>query len=423
MTDENLPCMEQSERQGRQAIADRSIAAGDTEDRAMKRFALGVFVVNLLLAGGKGFLAQVSGSLALKADSLDSATDSVASFMIWIGLRLSTRKTRLFPYGLYKIENFMSVAVAVLILWVGVQIGREALRTPTALPQVTWPVLAGMLASVLVCSLLAYFAASLGKRTHSPTLVAEGKHRLVDVLSSTVVFCSLASNTFGFRVDRIAALVVLAFILWASLELFRDGMRVLLDASLDSKTMQTIRSILESHPDVGSVKFLAGRNAGRFRFVETSLALRTDNLSRAHRVTEEIETSVRREIPHLERILIHVEPVRRERILVTVPLSDMCGTLSDHFGEAPFYAFVWVRTEDGREERREIMANPFASVPRGKGMRVAEWLIELKADIVLVKTPLHGKGPGYALDSAGVEVRLTDAKDLSGAVGFIADPR
>jgi cation diffusion facilitator family transporter len=423
MRQELEPGHEGSEAQGRQAIPDRSNAAGDPEGRAMKRFALGVFVVNLLLAGGKGFLAHLSGSLALKADSLDSATDSVASLMIWIGLRLSTRKTRLFPYGLYKIENFMSVVVAVLILLVGVQIGREALRTPTALPQVTWPVLAGMLVSVLVCSLLAYSAASLGRRTHSPTLVAEGKHRLVDVLSSTVVFCSLVSNTFGFRMDRVAALVVLALILWAGLELLRDGMRVLLDASLDSKTMQTIRSILESHPEVGSVQFLAGRNAGRFQFVETSLALRTDNLNRAHRVTEGIEGAIRREIPHVERVLIHVEPVRPERILVTVPLADLSGTLSDHFGEAPFYALVWVKADGGHEESREIMANPFASVPRGKGMRVAEWLIDLKADVVLVKEPLHGKGPGYALDSAGVEVRLTAANDLSEAVGAVGGAR
>jgi predicted Fe-Mo cluster-binding NifX family protein len=253
--------------------------------------------------------------------------------------------------------------------------------------------------------------------------VAEGKHRLVDVLSSTVVFCSLVSNTFDFRVDRVAALVVLAFILWAGLELFRDGMRVLLDASLDSKTMQTIRSVLESHPEVGTVQFLAGRNAGRFQFVETSLALRTDNLNRAHRVSEEIEGAIRREIPHVERVLIHVEPVRPERILVAVPLADMCGTVSDHFGEAPFYALVWVKADGGQEESREIMANPFASVPRGKGMRVAEWLIDFKADVVLVKEPLHGKGPGYALASAGVEVRVTAASDLSEAVGSVAGAR
>lgn len=407
-------CPDQS--QGGVANRNRDESKRDPEVRTMKRFAFGVFLVTLLLAVGKGVLAHLSGSLALKADSLDSATDSVASLMIWIGLGLSTRKTRLFPYGLYKIENFMSVVVAVLILMVGVQIAREALQTPTAIPQVTWPVLAGMLVSVVVSSLMAYFASALGRRTHSPTLQAEGKHRLVDVLSSTVVLGSLVSARFGFRVDRMAALLVLAFILWAGFQLLRDGMRVLLDASLDSETLERIRTLLESHRGVASVNFLAGRNAGRFQFVETALALRTDNLTQAHRLTEEIEETIRKEIPHVERVLIHAEPARREKILVAVPLADMGGAISGHFGEAPFYALVELKTDTGEEEGREVRVNPFASLPKGKGVRVAEWLIGLGTDVVLVKEPLRGKGPGYALDSAGVTVVLTDAEEVSAAV-------
>jgi cation diffusion facilitator family transporter len=390
------------------------VSAGtDAELRAMKRVALGAFVVSLLLAGLKGVLANLSGSVALMADSLDSAADSVASLMIWIGLGLSTRKTRLFPYGLYKIENLMSVVIAVLILAVGVQIARKALQTPEQLPHVTWSVLGGALAGVIVSSLLAWYARAVGRRTRSPTLLAEGKHRQVDVLSSMVVLGALVSNIFGFRVDRIAAGAVLVFILYASLELFRDGMRVLLDASLESATMSRIQSILESHPLVGEVSFLAGRNAGRFRFVETALSLKTDDLKKAHRISAEIEQLIRREVPHVERILIHAEPSCPERILLAVPLADMVGSLSSHFGEAPFFAFLWLKVETSKVEAREVLANPVASIPRGKGVRVAEWLIERKTDQVWVRKPLAGKGPGYALESAGVHVRLTEAENLS----------
>lgn len=388
-------------------------AENDAELRAMKRVALGAFVVSLLLAGLKGGLASHSGSLALMADSLDSATDSVASLMIWIGLGLSSRKTRLFPYGLYKVENLMSVVIAVLILAAGVQIARKALQTPEQLPHVTWPVLGGALAGVIASSLLAWYARNVGRRTRSPTLLAEGKHRQVDVLSSLVVLGALISNCFGFRVDRIAAGMVLVFILYASTELFRDGMRVLLDASLDAGTMSRIQSILESHPLVGEVSFLAGRNAGRFRFVETALTLKTDDLRKAHRISDEIEALIRREVPHVERILIHAEPCCPSRILVALPLADMFGSLSSHFGEAPFFAFLWLKVETGEVESREILANPVASIPKGKGVRVAEWLIERKTDQVRVREPLKGKGPGYALESAGVEVKLTEAADLT----------
>lgn len=384
----------------------------DAELRAMQRVALGAFVVSLLLAGLKGVLADLSESLALMADSLDSAADSVASLMIWIGLGLSSRRTRLFPYGLYKVENLMSVLVALLILLAGAQIARKALHTPEHLPHVTWPILGGAMAGVILCSLLAWFAARVGKRTHSPTILAESRHRQVDVLSSLVVVAALVSNRLGYRVDRVAAGIVLVFILFASIELLRDGMRVLLDASLDGATMSRIRSILSSHPLVGEIRHLTGRNAGRFRFVETALTLRTDDLRKAHRISDEMEALIRREVPHVERILIHAEPCRPTHLLVAVPLADMRGRISSHFGEAPFFGFLCVNVETGEVESREVLANPVASVPKGKGVRVAEWLVDRKADQVRVRELLKGKGPGYALESAGVDVWLTEAEDL-----------
>ena len=50
-----------------------SSEAVDPEARGIKRVAAGAFLVSLLLAALKGWLAHISGSLALMADSLDSA--------------------------------------------------------------------------------------------------------------------------------------------------------------------------------------------------------------------------------------------------------------------------------------------------------------------------------------------------------------
>lgn len=396
-----------------------SSEAADREARGIKRVAAIAFLVSLLLAALKGWLAHISGSLALMADSLDSASDSVASFMVWVGLQIAVRKSRSFPYGLYKLENLMSLVVAVLILLAGAKIARDAFRSPAELPHVTWPLLGGVLAGVVICSLLAWYAWRVGRRTSSPTLIAEGKHRVVDVLSSTVVLCALVSNSFGFRVDRPAAVLVVVLILWAGFELLRDGMRVLLDASLDAETMGIIRSTLESHSGVEGITFLAGRNAGRYRFVETALTLRTHDLEKAHRISEEIEEAIRREVPHVKRVFIHVEPPKRESLLVAMPLAAAAGTLCIHFGEAPFYGFARVKVKTGEIERCEVVANPFASIPKGKGVRVAEWLVDHKVHVVLVKEALKGKGPGYVLENAGVEVRVTDVDMMSDAVDSV----
>jgi len=43
---------------------------------------------------------------------------------------------------------------------------------------------------------------------------------------------------------------------------------------------------------------------------------------------------------------------------------------------------------------------------------VGEWLVGLKADVVVLREDLHGKGPTYVFADAGVETRLTEATTL-----------
>jgi hypothetical protein len=47
---------------------------------------------------------------------------------------------------------------------------------------------------------------------------------------------------------------------------------------------------------------------------------------------------------------------------------------------------------------------------------VSEWLVSLKADVVLLRENLQGKGPAYVFADAGGETRMTAAKTLSAAI-------
>ena len=49
---------------------------------------------------------------------------------------------------------------------------------------------------------------------------------------------------------------------------------------------------------------------------------------------------------------------------------------------------------------------------KAKGIRVSEWLVGLKADVLVLRENLHGKGPAYVFADAGVETRLTEPTTL-----------
>ena len=218
---------------------------------------------------------------------------------------------------------------------------------------------------------------------------------------------------FNLPLDRIAALVIVVAIAKTGWELLSDGMRVLLDASLDADTILQIRDIITAEPTVAELKWATGRNAGRFRFVEAEVALRVHELEKAEATTRRIEEQIRGAVPYVDRVLIHAEPMERTHLRYAAPLADAGGTLSEHFGEAPYFALLTVRLADSVIEEQQIVANFFLEEEKAKGIQVAEWLVAQKVDVVLVKESLRGKGPVYVFRDAGIELRQIESDTLA----------
>ncbi|MFH1481422.1 MAG: cation transporter dimerization domain-containing protein, partial [Pseudomonadota bacterium] len=223
-------------------------------------------------------------------------------------------------------------------------------------------------------------------------------------------------SLFGISIDQMAAGVVLIFIAWTGWELLTDGMRVLLDASLDFETLDQVRTILNEHPMVIKIQSLIGRNAGRFRFLQASIILRTGDLQKAHQISQTLEEEIHRKVPHVERVMIHYEPQPRTHTRIAVPLADPLGKMSGHFGESPYFALVTVRLSDHHLEKKDVIENPHKNVETAKGIRVAEWLVGQNVDQVMLKEDLSRKGPGYVMANAGIKVGITSTNKLEEAI-------
>ena len=372
--------------------------------------------VNIFLTLLNLVIATASGSLAVAAEMVHNLVDLVASVAVLAGVKIAERESRDFPYGLYKVENVVAVGVAILIFFTGYEIAKEALLGESQPATVSGWMLAGVVLSAIVPLAFSKYEMRVGRELNSPSLMADAQEYRVHVFSSGVVFLALIGQMIGIPVDRYAALVIVVLIVKTGWDLLSDGMRVLLDASLDAETLDQVRSIIEAEPTVTEVRSLVGRNAGRYRFIEAEVVLRVDDLDKAHAVSERLAAAVRAEVPHVERVQLHYEPQARTHLLYALPLADPNGMLSEHFGEAPYFGLVTVRVADGQIERGEVLANPYQDVEKAKGIRVGEWLVGLKADVVLLHEDLHGKGPAYVFRDAGVETRLTQAATLSEAI-------
>ena len=133
---------------------------------------------------------------------------------------------------------------------------------------------------------------------------------------------------------------------------------------------------------------------------------------------QRVEAAVRGMIPYIERVLVHVEPSKSPHIRYAIPLAAADGPISEHFGEAPYFAIMTLRRDNRSLVERHLVVNTFLDIERGKGIRVAEWLAALKVDVVLSHEELQGKGPSYVLRDAGIELRLTEAHEPEAAIGM-----
>ncbi len=239
------------------------------------------------------------------------------------------------------------------------------------------------------------------------------------MLSSAVIFLALLGSAIGFAVDRYAAVIVVLFIARSAIRIFLDSIRVLLDASLDYNSLTRIREIVLADSRVAKINTLWARNAGRYIFVELDLTLRVTELEEGHRLSEEIENRVKMEIAQVDRVLIHFQPQPREIVIVGIPLADDGVTISVHFGEAPLFRLLRLQRTEGKIIEDTVLKNPYLHEEKAKGIKVAQWLLAKGMDILISNHDQAGKGPGFVLGNAGVEMLLTRETNAAKALNAL----
>lgn len=321
----------------------------------------------------------------------------------------------MFPYGLYKVENLVSLISSLLIFLAGYEIVHTVLTKSRPLKIAYLPyAMVGVLLTMGISFVFSRYELRQGKRIGSPSLIADAQHIFTDVLSSAVILGSLLGGWFGFgAVDKIAAIIVVIFVFRAGIPIFLNALRVLLDASIDFNTLDQVKTIILKNPNVAAINGLWGRNSGRFKFIEADIRVKVKDLEKAQFVSQGIEESLKRSVFNVDHILIHYEPQKKETRVCAVPLMEDRNTISEHFGDASYFDLVTIKESERKILSESYLHNPFAGEAKGKGIKVSEWLLEKGVDTIYTQKESKGKGPGYVFSDATVDIILTEAKTLA----------
>ncbi len=387
----------------------------EQDSRESAHIALYSVFMNGMVTAVKVVLARTTHSTAVLADAIHGLSDLVASLAVWLGIRISRLSSRDFPFGLYKLENIMELATGLVILMAGYEVVRYMVVGSKGGPLKHTLPATGVLALLGgVVYLFVRYEKSWAGRLNSPALMADAEHWKTDILSTAILVVSLLTASAGLVfMDRLAALVIVFFIVMSAWKLIRNALRSLLDASVDYATLDKISRVVSSFPKVKRIKSIAARSSGPCIFTHVEVVLKERDLRKAHNLTEEMEAAVKESVPHVEKVFIHYEPEEERMETWVMPLSDGRGHLSPLFGQAPYLAFLRFDTENGELLDTSIEENPYCSMEKGRGVHLAEMLVDRGVDRVIVKGSIDDIGPGFILKSAKVDVSTTGADTMA----------
>ena len=271
-------------------------------------------ICNCLLAAGKLIVGHMTSSMSITADGLNNLSDGASSIVTLLGFKLAEKPAdRKHPYGHARIEYIAGLTVAVMILFIGLELGKssvEKLIDPEPI-EFSFTAVWVLFASILVKLFMMLFNLKMGRRINSNALLATAADSRNDVISTAAVLAAaVISRVSGVQVDGWAGLVVALFILWSGVGIAKDTIDPLLGRAPDEQLVHTIANEIRGYDArVLGIHDLMVHDYGpgrRFASVHVELDAREDVLA-AHELIDSIERDVKKKL-RIE-LVIHYDPI------------------------------------------------------------------------------------------------------------------
>ena len=227
--------------------------------------------LNVLLFLGKYLAGRLSGSIAMTADAFNNLSDAGSSVITLLGFRMAAKKPDPgHPFGHGRIEYLSGVAVSIIIIVVGVQLGLESIdkiMNPQPVDAGLLPMLV-LVASICVKGYMFAYNRGIGRKINSPGMAATAMDSLSDSIATSVVLISMLLSRFaGVNADGWGGIAVACFIIFSGFKAAKETLSPLLGNPPDPQLVHDISNIVLSHSEVVNVHDLIVHDYGPGRLM------------------------------------------------------------------------------------------------------------------------------------------------------------
>lgn len=271
--------------------------------------------VAFILVAFKLTVGMISGSVAVLASAIDSLLDMVVSLFNYFALHNSDKEPdEHFNFGRRKLEPLAAVIEGTIISISALFILYTAISKLVQGSRIEHLNLSigVMVASIVVTAGLVFFLHTIAKKTGNMVIEADALHYKTDLLTNAAVLISLGVIAFTdyTYIDPILGIGISIYMIYSAYPIIKEGILMLLDAALDSESVEKINKLLNSQFDISGFHDLRTRRSGSDIYLSVHVVFSiSTSLYDAHMVGDRIELALKQLFPENNvYALIHLDP-------------------------------------------------------------------------------------------------------------------
>lgn len=328
-------------------------------------------ICNCLLAAGKLIVGHMTSSMSITADGLNNLSDGASSIVTLLGFKLAEKPAdRKHPYGHARIEYIAGLTVAVMILFIGLELGKSSVEKfidPEPI-EFSFTAVWVLCASILVKLFMMLFNLKMGRRINSNALLATAADSRNDVMTtSAVLAASIVEHFYDVRIDGVMGIAVSLFILYSGIKLAGETMSPLLGEGANPELQKQITDYINGCPMVLGCHDLMVHDYGpgrRYASIHVEIDKNEDPMACHARIDRMERECLKNYGMHL---VIHYDPVVTDdpevnstKRLVNTIIKVRDGRLTIHDfrmvddGESVKMSFDMILPEDLRGQEQSI---------------------------------------------------------------------
>jgi len=286
--------------------------------RRVRGVLLRVLILNWLVALAKILFGLASRCASITADGFHSLSDGASNVIGLIGINLASQPTdKDHPYGHRKYETFFSLGIAALLFIVCLNLLREGVMriyNPVT-PKIDTRSFAVMAVTLIINIVVMRYEYRKGKALQSDILISDSMHTRADIFTSLSVIIGLVVIKLGYPImDPIVTIIIALFIAGSGLKIVKESQAVLCDTA----PIIDVKRIVDIVLGINGVKTCHKiRTRGRPDDIYLDLHVQVNpnmHMDRAHKISYEIEDAIKKNIPEITDVVVHMEPKEKDSL-------------------------------------------------------------------------------------------------------------